>query len=104
MISPDNNREITPDLIMDVVSEHFNIPIAELKGKKRNVEIVRARHIVMYLCRTMTDAALKTIAITLGLKDHSSVIHGVNKIENDIQTNEAFNNTVNIIKKKINPL
>ena len=104
MISPDENREITPDLIMDVVSEHFNIPISELKGKKRNVDIVRARHIVMYLCRTMTDAALKTIAITLGLKDHSSVIHGVNKIENDIKTNEAFNNTVNIIKKKINPL
>ncbi len=104
MISPDNTREITPELIMDVVSEHFNIPVAELKGKKRNVEIVLPRQIVMYLCRTMTDTALKTIGIILGGKDHASVSHGVKKIEHDMKVNEALNNTVNIIKKKINPI
>ena len=44
MISPDNNREVTPELIIDIVSEHFNIPILELKGKKRNAEIVLPIH------------------------------------------------------------
>lgn len=104
MISPDNTREITPELIIEVVSEHFNVPVAELKGKKRNAEIVLPRQIVMYLCRKMTETPLKTIGIILGGKDHASVSHGVKKIEQDIKTDEALNNTVNIIMKKINPI
>ena len=104
MISPDANRTITPELIIDVVSEHFNVPIAELKGKKRNAEIVLPRQIVMYLCRAMTDTPLKTVGIILGGKDHASVSHGVKKIAHDLTVDEALNNTVNIIKKKINPI
>lgn len=104
MISPDSNRPVTPELIIDIVSEHFNIPVAELKGKKRNAEIVLPRQIVMYLCRMLTDTPLKAIGAFLGGKDHASVNHGVKKIENELKTDEALNNTVNIIKKKINPL
>ena len=92
IVSPDNNREITPELIIDVVSEHFNVPVAEIKGKKRNAEIVLPRQIVMYLCRCMTDTPLKAIGAILG------------GIEHDITTDEALNNTINIIKKKINPV
>ena len=104
MISPNNTREITPELIIEVVSDHFNVPAAELKGKKRNAEIVLPRQIVMYLCRKMTDTPLKTIGLILGGKDHASVSHGVKKIEHDVKTDEALNNTVNIIKKKLNPI
>lgn len=104
MISPDDTRAVSPELIMDVVSEHFNVPVAELKGKKRNAEIVLPRQIVMYLCRNMTDTPLKSIGALLGGKDHASISHGVRKIENDLKTDEALNNTVNIIKKKINPV
>ena len=104
MISPNNTREITPELIVEVVSDHFNVPAAELTGKKRNAEIVLPRQIVMYLCRKMTDTPLKTIGLILGGKDHASVSHGVKKIEHDVKTDEALNNTVNIIKKKLNPI
>ena len=104
MISPNNTREITPELIIEDVSDHFNVPAAELKGKKRNAEIVLPRQIVMYLCRKMTDTPLKTIGLILGGKDHASVSHGVKKIEHDVKTDEALNNTVNIIKKKLNPI
>lgn len=104
MISPDNNRKVTPELIIDVVSEHFNISISDLKGRKRSAEIVLPRQIVMYLCRNMTDTPLKAIGIILGGKDHASVSHGMKKIEHEITVNEALNNTVNIIKKKINPV
>lgn len=104
MVSPDSNREVTPELIIDVVSEHFNVPISELKGKKRSADIVLPRQIIMYLCRDMTETALKTIGIILGGKDHASVSHGVKKIAHDITVDEALNNTVNIIKKKINPI
>ena len=104
MISPDDNRVVTPELILDIVSEHFNVPVADLKGKKRNAEIVLPRQIVMYLCRVMTDTSLKAIGAFLGGKDHASVTHGIKKIEAEIKTDEALNNTVNIIMKKINPL
>ena len=104
MISPDDNRAVTPDLIIDIVSEHFNISIDDLKGKKRNREIVLPRQIVMYLCRQMTDTSLKAIGAFLGGKDHASINHGIKKIEEDIKRDEALNNTVNIIMKKINPI
>ena len=104
MVSPDDNRAVTPELIIDIVSEHFNISIDDLKGKKRNREIVLPRQIVMYLCRQMTDTSLKAIGAFLGGKDHASINHGIKKIEEDIKRDEALNNTVNIIMKKINPV
>ena len=104
MISPDDNRAVTPELIIDIVSEHFNISIDDLKGKKRNREIVLPRQIVMYLCRQMTDTSLKAIGAFLGGKDHASINHGIKKIEEDIKKDEALNNTVNIIIKKVNPI
>ncbi len=103
IISPDQNRVVTPGLIMNVVSEHFNVSIADLKGKKRNSEIVLPRQVFIY-CNELTDEPLKSIGIELGGKDHSTVSHGVQKIESLLQEDEALNNTVNIIKKKINPI
>ena len=104
IISPDRNRIVTPELIIDIVSDHFNIPVSELKGKKRNAEIVLPRQIIMYLCRKMTETPLKSIGTILGGRDHASISHGVDKIEAALQNDEALNNTVNIIKKKINPI
>ena len=104
MISPSQNREVTPELIIDVVSEHFNIPISDLKSSKRNAEIANARQIAMYLCRKMTDTPLKTIGLLLGGRDHSTVNHGVDKVAYDVENNETLSNTVDIIKKKINPV
>ena len=97
-------REVTPNLIIQVVSDHFGITPLDISSQKRTKEIVYPRQIVMYLCRKMTDTPLKTIGLILGGKDHASVSHGVKKIEHDVKTDEALNNTVNIIKKKLNPI
>jgi len=104
IISPNENREVTPDLIMDVVSEHFSIPITDLKSSKRNSDIAMARQIIMYLCRDMTETPLKSIGILLGGRDHSTIKHGVDKVKNDVENDEALHNTISIIKKKINPV
>ncbi len=104
IVTPSDVRKVTPDFIMEVVSEHFNVSIADLKGKKRNAEIVLPRQIFMYLCRALTDTPLKSIGVLLGGKDHASVSYGVKKIEADMKADEALNNTISIIKKKINPL
>ena len=103
IISSDNRREVTPELILDIVSDHFGVSIADLKGGKRNAEIVFPRQIAMYLIRNMTETSLKAVGVILGGKDHSTIKHGIEKIENELQADETLSNTINIIKKKINP-
>ena len=103
IISSDNRREVTPELILDIVADHFGITVADLKSKKRDSEIAVPRQICMYLMRTMTDTALQGIGAVLGGKDHSTVKYGVEKIAKDIESDEMMTNTINIIKKKINP-
>ena len=104
IVSPHENRQITPELILEVVSEHFSVSISDLKSGKRNSNIAIPRQVAMYLCRTMTDTPLKSIGIILGGRDHSTVSHGVDKVTEELKSDEAFNNTVEIIKKKINPV
>ena len=74
-----------------------------MRSNKRNAEISNPRQIAMYLIRTMTDTPLKTVGIVLGGKDHSTIKHGVDKITADVKKDEVLANTINIIKKKINP-
>lgn len=103
IISPNENRPVTPDLIVDVVAEHFNLTVTDLKSSKRNSEIANARQIAMYLCRSLTDTPLKSIGIMLGGRDHSTVSHGVDKVTADIKKSDTLKNTIEIIKKKVNP-
>ena len=103
IIYPDQIREVTPTLIIDIVSEHFNVTKEDITSKKRNSEYVLPRQIIMYLCRTMTGTPLQTIASLLSKKDHTTVIHGVEKIEEKIKTDEDLKNKIEIIKKKISP-
>ena len=102
IIYPDEMREVTPSLIINVVAEHFGITPDDIMSKKRNSELVQARQIVMYLCRDMTATSLAGIGKLLGKKDHTTVIHGVNKISDEIVNNEELKNKIEIIKKKIN--
>lgn len=103
IISPDQPREITPQLVIDTVAEHFHIQSSDIVSNKRNSEIVVPRQIVMYLCRNMIDIPLKSIGTYIGNRDHSTVIHGIRKIEEELETSENMRNTVDIIKKKLNP-
>ena len=104
IISSDENRVATPELILDIVSDHFGVSIADLKSNKRPSEIAVPRQIIMYLCRKMTDVPLKSIGILLGGKNHSTIKHGIEKIEREIKENEQLANSIDIIKKKINPI
>ena len=103
IISSKNNRVVTPELILDIVADHFNISVADLKSNKRNSEIAIPRQIAMYFIRSMTDTSLKSIGVILGGKDHSTIKYGADKIAIEIKEDETLANTINIIKKKINP-
>ena len=103
IITPDKPREITPQLIIEVVSEHFQISLDQMISKNRSNSIARPRQIAMYLCKEMTDTPLESIGSLLGGRDHSTVIHGVNKIDDEYKVNEQTRNLIETIKKKINP-
>ena len=103
IITPDKPREITPQLIIEVVSEHFQISLDQMISKNRSNEIARPRQIAMYLCKTMTDIPLDSIGALLGGRDHSTIIHGIKKIGDEYDSNEQTRNLIETIKKKINP-
>ncbi len=103
IITPDKPKEITPQLIIEVVSEHCHISLDQMMSKNRSSEIAKPRQIAMYLCKNLTDIPLDTIGALLGGRDHSTIIHGVKKITQEYETNESTRTLIETIKKKINP-
>ena len=103
LISPNAEKEVTPELIIQVVADHFGITPLDISSQKRNKEIVFPRQIVMYICRSMLGTSLQNIGKYLGGRDHTTIIHGHDKIAADMEKNESLRNTVEILMKKISP-
>ena len=103
VIYPNKKKEITPSLIIEVVAEHFGISPEDIASRKRTAELVQPRQIVMYLCRQLTESSLQNIAKTIGKKDHTTVLHGIEKITEKMENDEELKNKVDIIRKKIVP-
>lgn len=103
IISPDVQMPVTMDSIINIVAEHYNITVDDLKGSKKTRDLSHPRQVCMYLCCKMTDNSQQAIGKALCRNDHTTVRHGIKKIENDIQTDESLKNTIDILIKKINP-
>ena len=87
--------------IQKIVSEHFQISVDDIRSKKRSSNISFPRQIAMYLCRTMTTESFPKIGIEFGGKDHSTVMHSVEKIEKELKDNKDLSNIVEKLKKNI---
>ena len=103
IISPNEKKIITTELIVDVVAEHFNISASDIYSKNKSRNISYPRQIVMYLARHLTDNSVTDIGKSLGNRDHSTVIHGYDKISKDIEKDPSIHNTIDVLIKKINP-
>ena len=102
IISPNSKREVTPQVILDVVAEHYGVSASDIIGSKRNADIVTPRQVTMYLCREITDAPYKAIGILLGNRDHSTIISGDNKVREKLQANDTkLKHNIDIIRKKL---
>ena len=102
MISPHQEKEITPELILQVVCEHYNINEQAVLSSKKTKDISAVRHIFMYLCRDcINDISLMNIAEFLGKKDHTTIMHGIRKIETDIEKDYKLKSNIEVIKKKL---
>ncbi|MBR9922880.1 MAG: chromosomal replication initiator protein DnaA [Bacteroidetes bacterium] len=95
------NKEITVDFIQMLVAEHFDVPVDTLAGKTRKRQIVIARQLSMYLAKKLTDKSLKSIGANFGGRDHSTVIYSCNTVQDLLDTDSFFKETVSDLEKKI---
>ena len=102
IISPDKPIEITPQLIIEIVADHFHISIEQMMSKSRSSDVSKPRQIAMYLCKSMTNYTTESIGKIFG-KDHSTIIHGVKKVKEEYEQNPELRETIDTIRKKINP-
>ena len=87
--------------IQKIVSEYFQITVEDIRSKKRSSNISFPRQIAMYLCRTMTSESFPRIGTEFGGKDHTTVMHSVEKIEKEIKVNKDLANIIEKLKKDI---
>jgi chromosomal replication initiator protein len=95
------HREITAESIQHLVAEQFNVPVAKLLQDSRKRNIVIARQLSMFLTKKMTNKSLKTIGEIFGGRDHSTVIYSCRAVQDMIDTDLVFKDTVEEVEKKI---
>lgn len=88
--------------IQKAVADYFNITVDNLKSKKRTADINNARQIAIYLCRMITEETTTRIGLEFGNRDHSTVLHAIEKVSKDIKNNDELKHKLNEIKEKIN--
>lgn len=95
-------KQITLELIQQVVARHFNLDVKDMKSKKRTNAVALPRQVAMYLARDLTDYSFPAIGEAFGGRDHATVIHAYQKIKLEMNKNPFFNATINKIIKDIN--
>ena len=94
-------RRVSIEDILNTVAEYYRIPVDDLKGKQRDKHIVLPRQVAMYLMRQETEASLLEIGQSLGGRDHSTVLHGCEKITREINENTALRKEVLAIRQQL---
>lgn len=101
IISANSTKVVNSSLIIETVSRYFDLRPDEFKSQKRNRNISFPRQIAMYLCRELTELSLPKIGDEFGGRDHTTVMHAIGKIDEDIQLNPDTRRTVDELKRNI---
>lgn len=88
--------------IIQVVAEGFGFEAEDIKGSKRTARLNRARQVAMYLCRDITEASLPHIGEVFGGRSHTTVLHGINKTEEELETDRVLEQRINKLRKTLN--
>lgn len=92
---------ITPSQVIETVAKFYNISVADMVSPSRNKELVQPRQIAMYLLRQETDASLPEIGGLLGGRDHTTIIHGVERIKDRLETEEQLRRDVMSVREQL---
>jgi chromosomal replication initiator protein len=101
-LAPAPRRRIpAPEVIIDAVADHFDLSPQQLAGKARDKHLVHARHIAMYLLRADAARPLTEIGRMLGKRDHTTVMHGTEKIEREMYTDPGLRQDIAEIRASL---
>ena len=94
-------KVISAEFIQDVVAKYFSVSSKDLKGSKRSNDITFPRQIAMYMCRNVANMSLPQIGRAFGKRDHTTVMHACNKVEQDMKENSNTKLIVESVKNLI---
>jgi chromosomal replication initiator protein len=92
-------QTLAPEKIVEIVARYYQVPVEQLRGKARDRQIVLPRQVAMFLMREETEAPLLRIGAALGGRDHSTVLHGCEKIEREMEASDDFRREVSAIRE-----
>ncbi|MGE4552601.1 MAG: DnaA/Hda family protein [Desulfovibrionaceae bacterium] len=95
-----STESLTPDTVMGMVADYYNLSVRELKGNKRHAHIAQARQVAMYLCRSLLSVSFPALGRVFGGKDHSTVLYSVKKIEQLKEDDADLKQVLRELKKK----
>lgn len=101
IVTKQKENALTTKKIIKIVSEYFDIPVGDITGNCRRKELVNPRQICMYLMRTELNRSYPSIGQEMGGRDHTTAIHGSNKVLEDLKTNEKIKEDIERIRQKL---
>ncbi len=96
-----SEKRVTVDDIQKAVASYFDITVEDLHSKRRTKTVVRPRHIAMYLAKTLTTRSLPDIGRRFGGRDHSTVIHAVNKITDQLPSDAVLSEDIEALRRRM---
>lgn len=94
-------RSVSSKQVIEKVAKHYDLPVKEMCGKSRVSHIKTARQVAMYILSKELSLSTTKIANEVGVKDHTTVMHGIKKIESDLKLNFTLRDQIKEIKEKI---
>jgi len=101
MVKQKERREVDVVYIQETVANYYNLTVDDIISKKRTANVTYARHVAMYLSRMILDKPLKDIGRDFGGKDHTTIIHAVDKITSNLDKNKSLKKELSDLERKI---
>lgn len=101
IMSTKSHRKVSPTQVIEAVAKFYDVSIDDLKGPRRQKEIVKPRQMVMFLMREEASLSYPKIGQELGGRDHTTVIHAVSKIGTETDASEPLRHELNLIKERL---
>ncbi|PZX15051.1 chromosomal replication initiator protein [Palleronia aestuarii] len=99
-----NDRKTTIDQIQRSTADHYNIRLSELLGPRRSRVFARPRQVAMYLAKEMTDRSLPEIARRFGNRDHTTIMHGIKRIEELRLSDPQIAEDIDMLRRSLRPI
>jgi chromosomal replication initiator protein len=96
-----SNRKLTADSIIELVCNYFGLTVLEMIGPSRKQPLALSRQIAMYLCRELTDLSLPKIGTAFGGRDHTTVLHAVDKVKGLIVSDKSVFDEITTLSQKL---